>query len=73
MAQAPVEALAAALAASAAGEAMLVARLSAVAGAAQRMQDARVAGEREYCVQREAAWLAALEEEARRMQCGLQD
>ena len=69
--QAQVEALAAALAASAVGEAVLVAQLSAVTGAAERMQEARAAREREYCVQREAAWLAALEESARRMRCGM--
>ena len=71
--QAQVEALAAALAASAVGEAVLVAQLSAVAGAVERMQEARAAREREYCVQREAAWLAALEENARRMRCGMHD
>lgn len=70
--QAQVEALAAALAASAVGEAVLVAQLSAVAGAAERMQEARAAREREYCVQREAAWLAALEENSRHMRCGMQ-
>ena len=70
---AQVEALAAALAASAVGEAVLVAQLSAVAGAAERMQEARAAREREYCVQREAAWLAALEEDSRRMRCGMHD
>ena len=73
MAQAQVEALAAALAASAVGEAVLTAQLSAVAGAAERMQETRAAREREYCTQREAAWLAALEEESRRMQCGMHD
>lgn len=71
--QAQVEALAAALAASAVGEAVLVAQLFAVAAAAERMQEERAAREQEYCVQREAAWLAALEEDSRRMRCGMHD
>ena len=70
---AQVTALAAALAALAVGEAVLLAQLSAVAGAAGRMQEARAAREREYCVQQEAAWLAALEENARHMRCDMHD
>ena len=71
MEHAQVEALAAALAAAASGEAVLAARLSAVASAAERMQEARAARERECRAQREAAWLAALGEGSKRMQCGV--
>ncbi|KAK9836191.1 hypothetical protein WJX81_008068 [Elliptochloris bilobata] len=65
--QAELEALAAALAGAAAGEAALIVRLSAVAGTVGRMQEARVQREREYTMRREAAWQAALEEEGRRL------
>ena len=69
MQQAQVDTLAAMLAEAAAGEAALTARLAAVAGETRRMQGARAEREREYRIQREVEWQAALDEEGRLVRC----
>lgn len=61
--------MAATLAEAAAGEAALTARLAAVAGETRRMQGARAEREREYRIQREVEWQAALDEEGRLVRC----